>query len=138
MSDLVCTNLAIWNALAVTDPSAVPPLLVLSKLDLPISVSNNIRKTLRKAREEFATVAESRDAILQKYAKRDETGAFVTFDEGRQTALADPEAFLAELDVLMAIPVTLADVHPTTIAQLGDAKISAETLTLLEAFIVDG
>ncbi len=137
MPNLTCTNRDLWDGLAQTDPSVPPPLVVLARFDVPIRVSNNLRKILRKAKEEVVTVEEGRNALIEKHAQRDDAGQIVTFDGGKQTALADPDGYLAELDALMALPVVLADVHPVTFADLGDVKISAEVLEKLSAFVVE-
>lgn len=137
MSDLTVTNRDVWNNLAHVDPEATLPLMVLRKADLPMRISNNIRKLVRKASEAFPDVSEGRNDLIAKHAQRDEEGNPVTFDEGRQTALVDSGAYLKELDDLMAIPVVLTDVRPIFLSEVGKVPLSADAIELLGAFLVD-
>ena len=137
MSDLTVTNRDIWNGLAMADAASTPPLARLRALDIPIRASNNIRKIVRKAGEVFPDIANHRTDLIAKHAQRDEAGNPVTFDEGKQTALVDPAAYLAKLDELMALPVVLSDVRPVFLSEIANAALSADVLELLNAFLVD-
>lgn len=137
MSDLTVTHRDVWNNLAQVDPEATLPLMVLRKADLPMRISNNIRKLVRKASEAFPDVSEGRNDLIAKHAQRDEEGKPVTFDEGRQTALVDAAAYLKELDDLMAIPVVLTDVRPIFLSEVGKVPLPADAIELLGGFLVD-
>ena len=137
MSDLTITNRDIWNGLAQTDPTMTPPLIRLRALDIPIRASNNIRKIVRKAGEVFPDIGAHRDALIAKYAQRDEAGNPVTFDEGKQIALADADAYSHDLDELLALPVVLSDVRPVFLSEIATSPLSADVLETLNAFLVD-
>lgn len=137
MADLTVTHRDIWHGLAQLDPAVTPPLALLRKADVPIRVSNNIRKLVRKAAEVFPDIAEQRDALIAKHAQRDEAGNPVLFDDGKQTALADADAYLKDLDELMALPVVLADVRPIFLSEIATVKLSADALDALGGFLVD-
>lgn len=136
MSDLTITNADLWKALAA--PQGVKPALIqLAALDLPIVVSNQLRKLKRKAVDAVQDVNESHAALTEKYVQRDEAGAKVPTPDGNGYLLADAEAYRAEYDALMAQPVTLADCRKITLKELDGAKLSADALDALEAFLED-
>lgn len=137
MADLTVTNRDIWNSLAELDPSATPPLIILRKADVPIRVSNNIRKMARKASEIWPDIAEHRLELIAKHAQRDADGNPVTYDDGRQTALVDADAYLKDLDELMALPVVLTDVRPIFLSEVAKVPLSADDIELLGGLFVD-
>jgi hypothetical protein len=136
MSDLTVTNADLWQALAAPQ-SADAPLIRVAKLDLPIITSNALRKLKRKAVEAVTDVQESHTALLEKYVKRDEAGEKVPAPDGGWV-LADVAGYNAEMAALMAETVTLADCRKITLKELGEAKVSADTLDALDAFLDEG
>lgn len=137
MSDLTVTNRDIWNNLAQVDPAVTLPLVVLKKADVPMRISNNIRKLIRKAGEAFPDVQEGRADLIAKHAQRDADGNPVLFDDGKQTALVDGDAYVKELDDLMALPVVLTDVRPIFLSEVAKVPLSADDIELLGGFFVD-
>lgn len=137
MSDLTVTNRDIWNNLAQVDPAVTLPFVVLKKADVPMRISNNIRKIIRKAGEAFPDVAEQRNDLIAKHAQRDKEGNPVLSDDGKQTALVDGDAYLKELDELMSLPVVLTDVRPIFLSEVGKVPLSADAIELLGGFLVD-
>ncbi len=137
MSDLTVTNRDIWNGLAQVTPGVVPPLNILRKADVPIRVSNNIRKLVRKASEVWPDIAEQRSELIAKHAQRDADGNPILFDDGKQTALVDAGAYLKDLDELMDLPVVLTDVRPIFLSEVAKVPLSADDIELLGGLFVD-
>jgi hypothetical protein len=136
MADLTITHADLWQALAAPQGTDAP-LVRVAKLDLPIITSNALRKLKRKAVDAVTDVQESHTVLSEKYAMRDDDGNKVPAPEGNGWLLADADGYKAEFEALMAESVTLADCRKITLKELGDAKISAETLDALEAFLAD-
>lgn len=133
MPDLTCKNIDLWNALVASEGQ--PPLVKLASLDLPAKASYAIKKALRKATDEFKDLDAARTALVEKYAKKDADGKAVPTEDGRGVQLTDPEAFTRDFQELLAQDVTLQGVWTVTYVELGDAKVSARDLELLDAFV---
>jgi predicted methyltransferase len=137
MADLTLKNRDIWQALIQTDAEQPGALVRLAKLDVPIAVSNQIRKIIRKAKAELETIDESRKELVEKYAVKDADGKNVERTDGRGVSLTDEDAFVKEFNALLDEDVTLADVRKLTIAEFGTVRVSAEVLDMCDAFLID-
>lgn len=134
---LTVKNFDLWNA-CFTDDQAVPcPLAQLVACDLPVRISNTLRRSLRLALAEFGDVMAEYRKIAEKYALRDTEGKMVRTEDGKLTKLSDVEAFQKEVNDLLALNVTLLGAQAVKLSELGDIKFSGKNLDLLNAFVVD-
>lgn len=108
--------------------TAVPALSELIALKVSAKTAWRLNRIRRVLQPELDSVNEARQALFQKYAKRDDAGEPV-YDE-RGNGVIDPvneKVFLAEAEDLMKAEITVA-FPEIKIEDLGDVKINAATL----------
>lgn len=137
MSDLTCTNADLWSAVVPVAPLTEAPILTLANLDLPGVASYAIKKLKRKIIEEHADLDAARMGLVQKYALKDEDGKPIPSEDGRGIQLADPIEFTVEFQSILQQSVTLAGCRPVALSELGEAKVSANVLDALNAFVIE-
>lgn len=136
MSDLVVTNMDLWNALVSGKPDVMGPLAELVALDTPLPSSNLLRRSLRLAQAPFADLEGSRSTLVEKYAAKDEDGNVIPTPDGG-VLLTDPQAFSDEIEQLMGVEVTLCGAQAVSIASLGNVKFSGRKLDLIAKFVTE-
>ena len=136
VADLNVTNADLWAALVAIPPSNEGALLHLAGLELPGIASYAIKKLKRKVVEEYADLDAARVALVEKYSQKGEDGKPILTEDGKGVVLLDAKGFNEDFAEILKQPVTISGCRAITITELGDAKISANVLDALDAFIV--
>ena len=94
----------------------------LAVVELPIKVSYNIKRLVRKLQPEIDTYQEARNAIINELGELDE--------KTKETKVVDPEKlkeFAKRVTELLEVEVEI-DFEPIKISDLGDIKVSSNAL----------
>ena len=133
MSDIAFTNADLWNALVhPVDPTKPGPLTELVACDTILPASNYLRRSLRLAQAEFATLDAERNKLVELYVTNTKNEA------GEAVQTIAPE-FGAEFTKLMAVPVTLPGAVAPKVSDLGPITFSGAKLEVLiqSKFLID-
>lgn len=87
-----------------------------------------VRRATEKAEKDYGTFQKSEQELIEKYAKRDEAGKLIAPTAnargGLSYQLADPVAFTAEREAMLAVEVTLTGLRAITREELGECPIT--------------
>lgn len=120
----------------LSEPTFVSGLKKLVKLSLPIKTSYKLKKFVEKYEREVQNYDKLKNELVQKYAKRDETGNVVVTPENNVSF--EREEFVkyaTELNELNKIDVETYTINDS---ELGDSapNFTTEELFALEGFLV--
>ena len=112
-------------------------LSVLAAAKLPISVSYKVNKIIGQIAKEMQETEKIRQEILQKYAKRDDSGEMIIHPETRQVEIEAEQrvAFANEISVLFNDVCELTG-EPIDVKLLGNIEISSQEIGSIEPFLI--
>jgi hypothetical protein len=110
-----------------------PALQQLGAIELPVKISFEIGRILRRFHEAHELFQEQRNKLLDKHAERDESGRRRAPVNGN-ILIADPLAFDEDLRQLLDCECEIG-VSPVALDRLGDIKLPAGVLACLDWLI---
>ena len=107
----------------------------IGNVKLPVKAAYLLNKIGKKANKEYMSFEETRVKLANDYCVKDEAGK-PTIENG-QFIISDVPKFNAEFNELASIEVTIDNINPIALSQLGDIQVSPFTLSKLEKIIFD-
>lgn len=92
-------------------------------------------RLLKKLEAELTTFNETRLKIIEKYAKRNEDGSFMTNEKNEyQFTEEDANKFMEELNKLLEEPIEL-DANPILLDEIEELDFTPSEMAMLDPFI---
>ena len=106
-----------------------PALEKLVNLEISIKAAYKLSRIIRKLNEELQNFEEQRQKLVNQYGEPQENGNVIVTQENM-------EAFAKELNDLASLEIEL-DFEPVSLEELGDVKMKAAELMLIEKFVTE-